>query len=132
MSIARANNCYTIIGICGFSIVVIATIQDGDPENLGAALAMLTITTTAFGLLASNTALNDIYRLISDLDEEITQNTHFGRVFRNRTIGSLTLASTALIWLTGLAGLTAILPEEPRDQDPASLSRSIVCADRAQ
>jgi hypothetical protein len=70
-------------------------------------LVALVIGTVSYEILAGNTALDDLRRLIQDIDEEIA-GTHYGQGLRNRNMNGLKAVSTALFLLVGVAELYAI------------------------
>lgn len=108
ISLARQTHYFQIMATSLLAFVLLAAVIGISDEAPDALLVMLTLAITAYGVLAGNTALDDITNLIADLDEDIAQTTHFGRGIRSRNMSALKMASTGLISLSGLAALTSI------------------------
>lgn len=106
--ISRVENYNHIMRTTLFVFAAVAATLHFGGDAFSLPLAMLVITITAYGILAGNTALDDILTLRDDMDED-TANTAYGRGVTARNIPALKLTSTVLIGLTGLAELVAVL-----------------------
>lgn len=91
---------FTFLGI-GFAL----HIGDG---SYSAPLLVLSLTITAYGILAGGTALDDLNALKADLDDEMGA-TSYGTLVSNRDIPMLKNISSACVGLTGLACVLGIL-----------------------
>ncbi|TMV06422.1 hypothetical protein FGK63_14845 [Ruegeria sediminis] len=108
LSIARLTHYFSIVRTTFFLFVAIAAILILGPQEFSLALAMLVVATTAFGILAGNTALEDIENLRADLSPEVA-DTNYGKGIKSRNMPMFKALSAGLIGLTGLAQLLAIL-----------------------
>lgn len=91
---------FTFLGI-GFALHI------GD-DSYSAPLLVLSLTITAYGILAGGTALDDLNALKNDLDDEMA-STNYGTLVSNRDIPMLKMISSACVGITGLACVLAIL-----------------------
>jgi hypothetical protein len=105
---ARTGEYTAIMRTTVFTFTGIAAIVHFGPDTLSLPLLLLTATITAFGVLAGNTALDDINNLKSDMTPEF-EETSYGTGVVSRDIPTLKLISAVLISLTGLALILAIL-----------------------
>ena len=76
--------------------------------SYSAPLMVLTLMVTAYGILAGGTALDDVNNLSKDMSDEI-KATNYGAGVQARDISKLKMISSALVGLTGLASVLAIL-----------------------
>lgn len=91
-----------------FTFLGISAILHFGPNVWSLPLLLLTVTVTAFGILAGGTALDDINNLRADMDPELA-DTSYGMGVASRDVPKLKLISSILIGLTGLALLLVIL-----------------------
>ncbi len=91
---------FTFLGIGG-----VLYLGDG---SFSMPLIALAVVTTAFGVLAGGTALDDINALKGDMDEE-TSNTSYGGGVMARDILLLKMISAGCVSLIGLACVLGIL-----------------------
>lgn len=106
--IARVANYQDIMRTVIFAFAAIAAVIHLGPEGYSAPLMALTVTATAYGIIAGNTALDDIDRLRGDIDEAFAA-TSYGRGILARNVPALKAISSVLIGLTGLACLYALV-----------------------
>ncbi len=106
--IARANDYFNIMRTTLFGYIAVAAIIEFGPGGYSAPLTVLVITLAAYGVLAGNTALDDIDKLRNDMDDDMAA-TSYGQGIKARNIPGLKLTSTVLLWLVGIAELYAIL-----------------------
>lgn len=90
-----------------FTQAGLAAIIELGPDGYSAPLTMLVIATTAYGILAGGTALDDVVNLREDMDEDMAQSS-YGKGVNARNIPALKLLSAVLLGLVGLAELYAI------------------------
>ncbi len=107
-STGRLQNYYDVMRTTIFVLAAVAIAEHLGPQASSAPLLMVVVATVAYGVLAGNTALDDIGNLIHDLDET-TARSHFGKGLTRRNMKMLKLASAGVIVLTGLAEVAAIL-----------------------
>ena len=105
---ARTGDYLSIMRTAIFAFAVIAGVLHFGSGTYSAPLMVLTLTVTAYGVLAGGTALDDINNLKSDMTEE-TKATAYGAGVMERDIPKLKMVSSVLIGLTGLATVLAIL-----------------------
>ncbi len=91
-----------------FAFAVIGGVLHFGPGDYSAPLMVLSITVTAYGVLAGGAALDDVHNLKADMSDEF-QATGYGAGVMARDILRLKLASNVLVGLTGLASVLAIL-----------------------
>jgi hypothetical protein len=91
-----------------FTFLVIGAVLHLGPDAYSAPLLVLTIATTAYGILAGGTALDDLIALRDDMDD-VAANSAYGTSLRNRNLPMLKMISATLLGLIGLAELLAIL-----------------------
>lgn len=77
-------------------------------EGYSAPLIMLAIATTAYGVLAGGTAIDDIIALRDGMPEE-TASTPYGQMVKARNLAGLKMISAVLITLSGLAAVLGVL-----------------------
>lgn len=77
-------------------------------DDYSAPLLVLSLTITAYGVLAGGTALDDINHLKSDMDEDFAA-TSYGTGVANRDIEKLKMISAGCVGITGLACVLAVL-----------------------
>ncbi len=104
----RLDHYYHIMRTTIFAFVAIAAIIGFGAEGISLALIVLVIATTAYGILAGKTALEDVENLRDDMDEEFAR-THFARGISARNMKGLILTSNVFLGLIGLAELVAIV-----------------------
>lgn len=104
---SRVSNYNNIMRTTLFIFAAIAAVLHFGADTISLPLTMLVITVTAFGILAGNTALDDLITLRDDMEDDMA-NTAYGRGIMARNIPALKMISTALIGLTGLAELLAV------------------------
>lgn len=109
-SIAHSRTTH-YISIMSATLIIFAII--GGVLHLGdgaysAPLMVLTLAITAFGVLAGGVALDDLANLKSDMSDDI-RATEYGKGVDGRDFAKLKMISSALIGLTGLASVLAIL-----------------------
>lgn len=105
---ARTGEYSNIMRTTVFTFLGIAAVLHLGPDTLSLPLLLLTVITTAFGVLAGGTALDDINNLKADMTPEF-EETSYGMGVASRDVPSLKLISSLLIGLTGLAMILAIL-----------------------
>ena len=105
--LCRIENYSSIMRTSIFAFVGIAAIIEFGPAGFSAPLTMLVIATTAYGILAGTTALDDLISLRDDMDEDMA-NSAYGKGVNARNIPALKMISTALLALIGAAELYAI------------------------
>lgn len=91
-----------------FAFLGTAAVVHLGPDSLSLPLFMLTITITAFGMLAGGAALDDINNLKADMTPEMA-DTSYGAGVASRDVPKLKLISSILVGLTGFALLLVIL-----------------------
>lgn len=106
--IARSRDYFDIMRTTLFVLTGTAAVIHLGPDGFSAALAMLVIATSAYGILAGGVALDDIINLRADMDEKIA-GTAYGQGIKARNIPALKMTSAVLIGLIGLAELLAIV-----------------------
>ena len=107
IAMSRIDNYSTIMRTSIFTLAGIAAIIELGPNGYSAPLTMLVITTTAYGILAGGTALDDVNALRSDMDDDMANST-YGKGVNARNIPALKMISTVLLSLVGVAELYAI------------------------
>ena len=90
-----------------FAFAVIGAALHFGPGDYSAPLMVLTLTVTAYGVLAGGSALDDIHALKSDMTDDFKATT-YGVGVLARDILKLKLASSVMLGLTGLAVVLAI------------------------
>jgi hypothetical protein len=103
----RIENYSSIMRTSIFALVGIAAIIEFGPDGFSAPLTMLVIATTAYGILAGTTALDDLIALRDDMDEDMA-NSAYGKGVKARNIPVLKLVSAGLLGLIGIAELYSI------------------------
>lgn len=107
LSMGRITQYGDIMRTTLFAFVAIAAIIELGSGAYSAPLTVLIIATTAYGVLAGGTALDDVINLVDDMDEE-TAATNFGKALKKRNIPALKLTSSILLGLIGIAELFAL------------------------
>lgn len=105
---ARTTNYTLIMSATIFAFAIIGGVLHLGDGAYSAPLMVLTLTVSAFGILAGGAALDDLAELQKDMSDEIRE-TAYGKGVQARDFGKLKMASSALIGLTGLASVLAIL-----------------------
>lgn len=105
---ARTANYTFIMAAAIFAFAIIGGVLHLGDGAYSAPLMVLTLTVTAFGILAGGAALDDLVNLQGDMTDAFAA-TGYGVGVAARDFGKLKLASTVLIGLTGLATVLAIL-----------------------
>ena len=105
---ARTGEYSAIMRTTVFTFLGIAALLHLGPDTLSWPLLFLTVTITAFGVLAGGAALDDINNLKSDMTPEFGE-TVYGTGVTSRDVPTLKLISTVLIGLTALVLILAIL-----------------------
>lgn len=105
---ARTTEYSNIMRTTLFTFLGIGAVLHLGPNAFSLPLLLLTVTITAFGVLARSTALDDINNLKADMTPEF-ENTVYGAGVAFRDVPRLKLISALLIGLTGLALILAIL-----------------------
>ena len=105
---SRAGNYITIIAATIIAFAIMGGVLHLGSGAYSASLMVLTLTVTAFGVLAGGAALDDLENLKSDMTDEI-KATGYGAGIQSRDIGKLKMISSSLIGLTGLATVLAIM-----------------------
>jgi len=105
---SRVQNYGDIMRTTFFVFAAVAATLHFGADAYSAPLTMLVIAITAYGILAGNTALNDLIALRDDMEEDMA-TTAYGKGVATRNIPALKMISTVLIGLTGLAELAAVL-----------------------
>ena len=105
--IARTGDYFNIMRTTIFTLTAVAVVIQLGPEGFSAPLAMLVIATTAFGVLAGGTSLDDVINLRDDMDDATAQTT-YGKGVGTRNIPMLKMISSVLLGLIGLAELFVI------------------------
>ena len=108
LSMERSAQYFGIMRTTIFAFAGIAAIIHLGPDSYSAPLLVLVIATTAYGVLAGGTALDDLIALRDDMDDEMKAS-HYGKGLAARNIPMLKNISTGLLGLIGLAELLAIL-----------------------
>lgn len=108
LSMERTTHYFGIMRTTIFTFAGIAALIHLGPDGYSAPLLMLVIATTAYGVLAGGTALDDLIALRDDMDEEMRAS-HYGKALAARNIPMLKNISAGLVGLIGLAELLAIL-----------------------
>ncbi|MDD9921619.1 MAG: hypothetical protein OXQ92_04960 [Boseongicola sp.] len=91
----------TIFSFIGLGALIAFT------DGLAIPLTVLTITVTVFGILAGNTAIDDVSVLRNDMDEA-TRASHYGQKAHGRNLEAFKIVSTVLNGAVGLAYLAVI------------------------
>ena len=94
------------ITLIGFAVIGLA-LHLGDGAY-SAPFMTLTLTLTAFGILAGNSALDDLDNLVQDMPDELKE-TAYGKGVLARDFKKLKKVSTILIGITGLATFLTLL-----------------------
>lgn len=108
LSMARSAHYFDVLRTTFFTFTGLAAIIQLGPNGYSAPLMMLVIATTAYGVLAGGTALDDIINLRADMDPAIAGST-FGRGLAARNLPALKMVSAVLLGLVGLAEVYAIV-----------------------
>jgi hypothetical protein len=106
--ISRTSDYVGIMRTTLFGLIAVAAIVHFGPNLFSGPLAMLAITLSAYGILAGGSALDDLINLREDLDAEMSATTYGAGVIA-RDLPKLKIVSAALIGLTGLVELFAIV-----------------------
>jgi hypothetical protein len=105
---SRSRDYFDVMRTTIFALTAIGAVIQLGPDDYSISLTTLVIATTAYGILAGGTALDDIMNLRDDMDEDTAQ-TSYGQGIRNRNLPMLKMTSAVLIGLIGLAEILAIL-----------------------
>ncbi len=108
ISMRRLEHYYGVLRTTLFAYVALAAIIGFGAEGISLVLFILVIATAAYGILAGRTALEDVANLRDDMDEDFAQ-TSFAKGLMTRNMKGLSLTSTVLLGLIGLAELVAII-----------------------
>lgn len=107
LAMNRHAHYYSIMRTTIFTLAALAIGIEVAPDGYSAALTMAVIGAVAYGVLAGNSAMDDLKNLIDDVDEEIAK-TNYGAGLAQKPMGMFKMASTSLLILLGLAELLAI------------------------
>ena len=77
-------------------------------DGYNAALLMLAIAVTVYGVLAGGSALDDMQALRQDMSDEVA-NSNYGKIVNSRNIPMLKTISSVMLCLSGLAAVLAVL-----------------------
>lgn len=99
---ARLEHHYGALRTTVYAFVGLAAIVAFAPDAPSFMLTMVVIATAAYGILAGNTALDDVAALNKDAGHEVAE-TEYGKVIKARRMGALKTSATILIGLTALA-----------------------------
>ena len=105
---ARTGNYTTIMAVSILAFAIIGGVLHLGDGAYSAPLMVLTLTVTAFGILAGGSALDDLANLQGDMTDDI-KATGYGVGVAARDFAKLKMASSVLLGLTGLATVLAIL-----------------------
>jgi hypothetical protein len=105
---SRTGDYVNVMRTTMFTLLGIGAALHFGAGEYSAPLMMLAVTATAYGVLAGGVALDDLENLKGDMDEALSATSYGGGVAA-RNIPMLKMISTALIGLTGLATILAIL-----------------------
>lgn len=105
---ARLANYYTVLATTIVTFVAIAAIISVTEVEDPAMFVVLIVTVSIYGILAGHTALQDLKALIKDMEADI-KGSAFGAVVSSRNMTALSVTSAALIGLTGLAQIWAVV-----------------------
>ncbi|MCV2871038.1 hypothetical protein OEZ71_01885 [Defluviimonas sp. WL0050] len=108
LSMERSTHYFGIMRTTIFTFAGLAALIHLGPDGYSAPLLMLVIATTAYGVLAGGTSLDDLIALRDDMDDEM-KATHYGKGLAARNIPMLKNISAGLLGLIGLAEVLAIL-----------------------
>ena len=106
--IARTADYYGIMRTTIFTFLGLAALLHLGPDTWSLPIAALVIATTAYGILAGGTALDDIINLRADMDDTMSE-TSYGVGVKARDLPTLKLISSALLGLIGVAELLAVI-----------------------
>lgn len=104
---SRVSDYHSVMRTTFFTLLGIAAVIELGPGGYSAPLTAMVIAVCAYGILAGNTALDDIAALRDDLDEA-TAATAYGKGVKGRNIAALKMISTVLILLIGIGELFAL------------------------
>ena len=105
---ARTADYAAIMRTTIFGFVAIAAVLHLGPDAFSLPLLLITVTVTAYGVLAGGTALDDIDNLRGDMTPEMRE-TSYGSAVMSRDIGMLKTISAGLIGATGVGLFLAVL-----------------------
>jgi len=106
-AMARLDHYFSIMRTTIFTLVAIAALIELGPGGYSAPLTMLVVATTAFGILAGGSTLDDVINLREDMPPE-TANSSYGKGVAARNVPALKMTLTILLALIGVAELYAI------------------------
>lgn len=105
---SRSGDYVNIMRTTIFTFLGIGAALHFGAGDYSAPLLMLAITVTAYGILAGGVALDDLENLKRDMDDSFATTSYGGGVGA-RNIPMLKMISSALVGLTGLATILAVL-----------------------
>lgn len=105
--LGRVTHYNTVMLTTIFALVAVAAIIELGPGGYSAPLTMLVVASTAYGVLAGGSALEDMINLREDMGKEMAE-TAYGKGVAARNLPALRMTSAVLLSLVGIAELYAI------------------------
>lgn len=106
ISLARQSHYFSVMQTVTYAFTGLTAITVFGGKGTSVPISAVVLLVTVFGVLAGNTALNDIANLIDDLDDA-ARKTHFGKGVLARNMAMLKAASATIVLLAGLSLLFA-------------------------